>query len=62
MIQCPDLKMPVTHPECGLTGPLPTIKKLLVRKTKEGKIQVKINGKGKWTHAELKGNVLSFLA
>jgi len=38
----------------------PTVKNIVVRKKKNGQIQIKINGKGKWINAEMNGNTISY--
>lgn len=50
MNSCPALPEHFKTQECGNFQP--TIKKLIMRVKKNGQVQIKINGKGKWIDAE----------
>ena len=61
-IQCAEIKLP-ENITCDCNYVRPTTAKLWIRKKKNGQVQVKINGKGKWINAEWDGtNLIRYFA
>ncbi len=61
MRTCNDIVLP-PNITCDCNYVRPETKSIWVRKKKNGQVQVKLNGKGKWINAVLDGNTLKYSA